>query len=59
MIVRQASNSTRLLCHTQRLLETKYGKALIFTPEDSSPDSGELVCGGLDGSCSESQTSDR
>ena len=45
------SNATQLLCHTQRLLKERYGTALLFSPEDSDPNSGELVCGGLDGSC--------
>lgn len=45
------SNATQLLCHTQRLLKERYGAALLFNPENSDPKSGELVCGGLDGSC--------
>ena len=48
---RARSNATQLLCHTQRLLKERYGAALLFSPEKSDPNSGELVCGGLDGSC--------
>ena len=48
---RAASNETELLCHTQQLLKDKYGPALLFTTTKPDPASGELVCGGLDGSC--------
>jgi hypothetical protein len=45
------SNHTRLLCHTQQLLRDKYGDALLFAPSAPDRETGELVCGGLDGSC--------
>ena len=48
-----ASNETKLLCHSQRLLREKYGEALIFKTAAGAPGgvSDSLLCGGLDGSC--------
>ena len=42
-----ASNDTQLKCHSQHLLETKYGSALVSNRAKTA----DLVCGGLDGSC--------
>lgn len=42
-----SKNETALLCHSQRLLQTRYGGALIHDVKDPN----KLVCGGLDGSC--------
>ena len=44
--------SVQLLCHTQQLLRDKYQTALLHSPESVfNNESGQLVCGGLDGSC--------
>jgi len=42
------SNHSALGCHTQRLLTERYAKALIYSARGRA---GDLVCGGLDGSC--------
>ena len=44
--------SVQLLCHTRQLLRDKYQTALLHSPESAfNNESGQLVCGGLDGSC--------